>query len=131
MPFQRALPASSLFPVSERFRSSGRAVQTTGQNVPLTNGQKVPATDSLLAHEQNFPATDRQNVPLQKEWPLYMSTKNTILKKYDGKFIEIFAEAFKEYEGQFKAKGLWYEHRLIDDMVAQARVYTLYLPSSR
>ena len=58
---------------------------------------------------------------LQKGWPLYMSTKNTILKKYDGKFIEIFAEAFKQYEADFKAKGLWYEHRLIDDMVAQVR----------
>ena len=58
---------------------------------------------------------------LQKGWPLYMSTKNTILKKYDGKFIEIFAEAFKQYEGEFKSKGLWYEHRLIDDMVAQVR----------
>lgn len=58
---------------------------------------------------------------LQKGWPLYMSTKNTILKKYDGKFIEIFAEAYKTYEADFKAKGLWYEHRLIDDMVAQVR----------
>jgi hypothetical protein len=56
---------------------------------------------------------------LQKGWPLYMSTKNTILKKYDGKFIEVFAKAFKQYEADFKAKGLWYEHRLIDDMVAQ------------
>jgi NADP-dependent isocitrate dehydrogenase len=56
---------------------------------------------------------------LQKGWPLYMSTKNTILKKYDGKFIEIFAAAYKKYEAEFKAKGLWYEHRLIDDMVAQ------------
>jgi isocitrate dehydrogenase len=58
---------------------------------------------------------------LQKGWPLYMSTKNTILKKYDGKFIEIFAEAYKQYAAEFKKKGLWYEHRLIDDMVAQAR----------
>jgi isocitrate dehydrogenase len=58
---------------------------------------------------------------LQKGWPLYLSTKNTILKKYDGKFIEIFAEAYKTYEADFKAKGLWYEHRLIDDMVAQVR----------
>jgi Isocitrate/isopropylmalate dehydrogenase len=56
---------------------------------------------------------------LAKGWPLYMSTKNTILKKYDGKFIELFADAFKTYEADFKAKGLWYEHRLIDDMVAQ------------
>ena len=56
-----------------------------------------------------------------KQMPLYMSTKNTILKRYDGKFIEIFANAFKDYEADFKKAGLWYEHRLIDDMVAQVR----------
>ncbi|KAF8370446.1 idh-1 [Pristionchus pacificus] len=57
---------------------------------------------------------------LQRVYPLYMSTKNTILKKYDGRFKDIFQEIYKEYEGQFKAAGIWYEHRLIDDMVAQA-----------
>jgi isocitrate dehydrogenase len=58
---------------------------------------------------------------LAKGWPLYMSTKNTILKKYDGRFKDIFEEIYqKEYKGQFEAKGIWYEHRLIDDMVAQA-----------
>lgn len=58
---------------------------------------------------------------LQKGWPLYMSTKNTILKKYDGRFKDIFEEIYtKEYKSQFEAKGIWYEHRLIDDMVAQA-----------
>eukprot|EP00330_Aristerostoma_sp_ATCC50986_P006589 CAMPEP_0114602534 /NCGR_PEP_ID=MMETSP0125-20121206/25103_1 /TAXON_ID=485358 ORGANISM="Aristerostoma sp., Strain ATCC 50986" /NCGR_SAMPLE_ID=MMETSP0125 /ASSEMBLY_ACC=CAM_ASM_000245 /LENGTH=58 /DNA_ID=CAMNT_0001812759 /DNA_START=52 /DNA_END=225 /DNA_ORIENTATION=+ len=51
--------------------------------------------------------------------PLYMSTKNTILKKYDGRFKDIFAEIYaKEYEGKYKQAGIWYEHRLIDDMVA-------------
>jgi len=58
---------------------------------------------------------------LQKKMPLYMSTKNTILKKYDGRFKDIFQEIFdKEYKSQFDAAGIWYEHRLIDDMVAQA-----------
>lgn len=58
---------------------------------------------------------------LQKEWPLYLSTKNTILKQYDGRFRDIFAEIYeKEYKSQFEAKKIWYEHRLIDDMVAQA-----------
>lgn len=58
---------------------------------------------------------------LQKEWPLYLSTKNTILKQYDGRFRDIFAEIYaKDYKAQFEAKKIWYEHRLIDDMVAQA-----------
>jgi len=58
---------------------------------------------------------------LDKNMPLYMSTKNTILKAYDGKFKDIFEEIYqKEYKAEFEKKGLWYEHRLIDDMVAQA-----------
>jgi isocitrate dehydrogenase len=57
---------------------------------------------------------------LDKKYPLYMSTKNTILKKYDGRFKDIFQEIFeKEYAAGFKQAGIWYEHRLIDDMVAQ------------
>ena len=56
---------------------------------------------------------------LDRNYPLYMSTKNTILKKYDGRFKDIFEEIYtSDYEGQFKAKNIWYEHRLIDDMVA-------------
>ncbi|KAF8707370.1 isocitrate and isopropylmalate dehydrogenases family, partial [Rhizoctonia solani] len=58
---------------------------------------------------------------LEKKMPLYMSTKNTILKKYDGRFKDIFQEIYeKQYQKEFEAAGLWYEHRLIDDMVAQA-----------
>ncbi|KAL5249500.1 hypothetical protein ACHWQZ_G018379 [Mnemiopsis leidyi] len=58
---------------------------------------------------------------LNKGWPLYLSTKNTILKAYDGKFKDVFQEIYeKHYAEQFKAKGIWYEHRLIDDMVAFA-----------
>ena len=56
------------------------------------------------------------NLAVQKNWPLYLSTKNTILKKYDGRFKDIFAEI---YEKDFKGK-VHYEHRLIDDMVASA-----------
>ena len=56
---------------------------------------------------------------LQKKWPLYLSTKNTILKKYDGRFRDLFAKMYKEqYEARYKEAGIWYEHRLIDDMVA-------------
>ncbi|KAK7489385.1 hypothetical protein BaRGS_00019329 [Batillaria attramentaria] len=58
---------------------------------------------------------------LMKSWPLYMSTKNTILKRYDGRFKDIFQEIYdKQYKPEFEKKGIWYEHRLIDDMVAQA-----------
>ena len=58
---------------------------------------------------------------LSRNYPLYLSTKNTIVKAYDGRFKDIFQEIFeKEFEGQYKAAGLTYEHRLIDDMVAAA-----------
>ncbi|GIG65916.1 NADP-dependent isocitrate dehydrogenase [Phytomonospora endophytica] len=58
---------------------------------------------------------------LQRDFPVYMSTKNTILKAYDGMFKDVFQEIFDaEYADQFKAAGLTYEHRLIDDMVAAA-----------
>jgi isocitrate dehydrogenase len=58
---------------------------------------------------------------LAKKWPVYLSTKNTILKKYDGLFKDIFQRIFTaEYESQFKAASITYEHRLIDDMVACA-----------
>lgn len=57
---------------------------------------------------------------IEKGLPLYMSTKNTILKKYDGRFKDIFQELYEStYKKEFEAKNIWYEHRLIDDMVAQ------------
>jgi isocitrate dehydrogenase len=58
---------------------------------------------------------------LNRRFPLYLSTKNTILKAYDGRFKDIFAEIFEsEFKAEFEAAGITYEHRLIDDMVAQA-----------
>ncbi|MGA0978597.1 MAG: NADP-dependent isocitrate dehydrogenase, partial [Candidatus Nanopelagicales bacterium] len=58
---------------------------------------------------------------LARRFPVYMSTKNTILKAYDGRFKDIFAEIFDaEFKAEFDAAGLTYEHRLIDDMVASA-----------
>merc|ERR1739838_242393 len=58
---------------------------------------------------------------LDKLWPLYLSTKNTILKKYDGRFKDIFQQIYDDhYKSKYEAAGLWYEHRLIDDMVAYA-----------
>ena len=61
------------------------------------------------------------NQALTKKWPLYLSTKNTILKKYDGRFKDIFQEIYeKDYKTKYEAAGIVYEHRLIDDMVASA-----------
>eukprot|EP01067_Filipodium_phascolosomae_P004170 Filipodium_phascolosomae@DN2732_c1_g1_i4.p1 len=61
------------------------------------------------------------NHALQLNMPLYMTTKNTILKAYDGRFKDLFAEIFEaKYKTQFEKAGISYEHRLIDDMVAQA-----------
>jgi len=61
------------------------------------------------------------NYGLQRNYPVYLSTKNTILKRYDGRFKDIFAEVFEaEFKADFDAAGLTYEHRLIDDMVAAA-----------
>jgi isocitrate dehydrogenase len=61
------------------------------------------------------------NMALSKKWPLYLSTKNTILKKYDGRFKDIFEEIYQAaFKEKFIAAGISYEHRLIDDMVASA-----------
>jgi isocitrate dehydrogenase len=61
------------------------------------------------------------NMALDKKWPLYLSTKNTILKKYDGRFKDIFEEIYQaEFKAKYEAAGITYEHRLIDDMVASA-----------
>lgn len=61
------------------------------------------------------------NYGLNLGWPVYLSTKNTILKQYDGRFLELFQQVYEtEFSDKFKAKGITYEHRLIDDMVACA-----------
>ena len=61
------------------------------------------------------------NLALQKKWPLYLSTKNTILKQYDGRFKDIFEEVYQaNFKAAFEEAGIIYEHRLIDDMVASA-----------
>ncbi len=66
-------------------------------------------------------ARSSMNYGLLKGWPVYLSTKNTILKAYDGRFKDIFAKVYaEEFEDKFKAVGIHYEHRLIDDMVASA-----------
>jgi len=61
------------------------------------------------------------NYGLTLGWPVYLSTKNTILKQYDGQFLQIFQQVYEaEFADAFKKAGIWYEHRLIDDMVACA-----------
>ncbi|KEO51905.1 MAG: NADP-dependent isocitrate dehydrogenase [Thioclava marina] len=61
------------------------------------------------------------NYGLVKGWPVYLSTKNTILKAYDGRFKDLFQKVYEEeFAEKFKEAGIWYEHRLIDDMVASA-----------
>ncbi|MDV7269825.1 NADP-dependent isocitrate dehydrogenase [Thioclava sp. A2] len=61
------------------------------------------------------------NYGLSIKWPVYLSTKNTILKAYDGRFKDLFQKVYEEeFEAEFKKAGIWYEHRLIDDMVACA-----------
>ncbi len=61
------------------------------------------------------------NYGLQRGYPVYLSTKNTILKAYDGRFKDIFQEVYEaEFAGRFKERKIWYEHRLIDDMVASS-----------
>lgn len=61
------------------------------------------------------------NYGLQRNYPVYLSTKNTILKAYDGRFRDLFDEVYeKEFKAEFEKRGLWYQHRLIDDMVASS-----------
>ncbi|XP_064996523.1 cytosolic isocitrate dehydrogenase [NADP]-like isoform X2 [Musa acuminata AAA Group] len=66
-------------------------------------------------------AESSMSMAFAKKWPLYLSTKNTILKKYDGRFKDIFQEVYEEkWKSKFEEQSIWYEHRLIDDMVAYA-----------
>jgi len=87
----------------------------------FTNGGGV----ALAMYNTDVAITDfahsSMKMALDRKMPLYMSTKNTILKKYDGRFKDIFQEVYeRHYITQFEDAGLWYEHRLIDDMVAYA-----------
>jgi isocitrate dehydrogenase len=86
---------------------------------------RIPEGGGVMMGMYNFKrsiqdfARSTFNYALQQNYPVYLSTKNIILKAYDGMFKDEFACIFdEEYKAQFDAKGLTYEHRLIDDMVA-------------
>ncbi len=103
---------------SSRARSS--STSTTSRAVRCGGGGIAMAMYNLDASIRDF-ARASFRYGLEREFPVYMSTKNTILKTYDGRFKDLFQEIFDaEFKSDFEAKGLTYEHRLIDDMVAAA-----------
>ncbi|XXG59232.1 hypothetical protein AAC387_Pa04g1350 [Persea americana] len=80
-------------------------------------GDQYRATDTV----SKGPGKLKMVFAYQKKWPLYLITKNTILKKYDGRFKDIFQKVYEaKWKSKFEATRIWYEHRLIDDMVAYA-----------
>jgi len=101
-------------------------VPADGETVPLefdvaefTGGGVAMGMYNFDDSIQDF-ARATMRYALDRGFPLYLSTKNTILKAYDGRFKDLFAEVFEaEFKAEFEAAGITYEHRLIDDMVAQ------------
>jgi isocitrate dehydrogenase len=101
-------------------------VPATGETVPLefdvaefTGGGVAMGMYNFDDSIQDF-ARATMRYALDRGFPLYLSTKNTILKAYDGRFKDLFAEVFEaEFKAEFEVAGITYEHRLIDDMVAQ------------
>lgn len=98
-----------------------------GSDVSEYEVVEIPETGGVVMGMYNFNDSIRDfarasfNYGLQRGYPVYMSTKNTILKAYDGQFKDIFQEVFDaEYKEKFEEAGLTYEHRLIDDMVASS-----------
>jgi len=101
-------------------------VPATGETVPLEFDVAEFSGGGVAMGMYNFDdsiqdfARATMRYALDRGFPLYLSTKNTILKAYDGRFKDLFAEVFEaEFKAEFEAAGITYEHRLIDDMVAQ------------
>lgn len=98
---------------------NGKPIDVEVYNFPEHGGVAMAmynTTDSITGFAHSC-----FKVAIDKKLPMYMSTKNTILKAYDGKFKDIFQELYDtQYKAEFEKLGIWYEHRLIDDMVAQA-----------
>jgi isocitrate dehydrogenase len=103
-----------------RFEPAGGGPAIEHEVFNFPNGGVALAMYNLDDSIRGF-ARSCMNYAISLGWPLYLSTKNTILKAYDGRFKDLFQEVFdKEFAAQFKAKNIVYEHRLIDDMVASA-----------
>jgi isocitrate dehydrogenase len=103
-----------------RFEPSGGGPAIEHEVFAFPGGGVAMAMYNLDDSIRGF-ARSCMNYALSLGWPLYLSTKNTILKAYDGRFKDLFQEVFEaEFAARFKAKGIVYEHRLIDDMVASA-----------
>ena len=94
-----------------------------GQDLEVHTFDQAGVAVTMYNHDESIRGFARScmNYALGKGWPLYLSTKNTIMKKYDGRFRDLFQEIYdKEFADKFKVAGISYEHRLIDDMVAAA-----------
>ncbi|MSP80545.1 MAG: NADP-dependent isocitrate dehydrogenase [Rhodospirillales bacterium] len=103
-----------------RFQPEGGGQAIEHEVFQFSGGGVAMAMFNLDDSIRGF-ARSCMNYALSLGWPLYLSTKNTILKAYDGRFKDLFQEIFAaEFADKFKAKGIVYEHRLIDDMVASA-----------
>ncbi|KAL6554688.1 hypothetical protein OROHE_007427 [Orobanche hederae] len=108
----------------DQYRATNTVIKGAGKLKLCQKGRmKVPnlrSSISLVLSIRAF-AEASMNTAYQKKWPLYLSTKNTILKKYDGRFTDIFQEVYESnWKSKYEEAGIWYEHRLIDDMVAYA-----------
>ncbi len=102
------------------FTPAGGGEPVTRQVYEYKGGGIAMAMYNVDESIRNF-ARSCLNYALQRKYPAYLSTKNTILKAYDGRFKDLFAEVYEaEFAARFKEAGIWYEHRLIDDMVAYA-----------
>jgi isocitrate dehydrogenase len=122
----------------DQYKATDFVVKEPGQfKIVFTPSSKTSAPTELEAYDFKGPGvllgmynTDESiysfahsclQFAYDRNYPLYMSTKNTILKKYDGRFKDIFEEVYnKSYKAKYQEKKIWYEHRLIDDMVAYA-----------
>ena len=97
-----------------------RSLDSERDDFDFPGGGIAMAMYNLDASIRDF-ARASMNYGLNRNWPVYLSTKNTILKAYDGRFKDLFQEVFDaEFKDKFEANGITYEHRLIDDMVAAA-----------